>query len=66
MEELYTDMAAAIKRRNHAINMLNRWQAVLAGAEQEMTKLSGALAQVSVPAEAEAPVADEEHRFISA
>ena len=51
MDELYTDMAAAIKQRNHAIAMLKRWQAVLNGAEEKMTKLSGALASVQVPGE---------------
>lgn len=48
MEELYTEMAAAIKQRNHAIAMLKRWQAVLDSAEAQMTKLSGALANVQI------------------
>lgn len=48
MEELYTEMAAAIKQRNHAIAMLKRWQATIDDAEDKMAKLSGELAQVPV------------------
>jgi hypothetical protein len=47
MDEIYVDMANAIKRRDHAAKMLTRWGTVLQGAEAEIKKLSGALAELN-------------------
>jgi hypothetical protein len=49
----YEDMAAALKGRDHAIKMVNRWQQQLADAEHEVARLSsmqGNEAQVPEPA----------------
>jgi pyruvate/2-oxoglutarate dehydrogenase complex dihydrolipoamide dehydrogenase (E3) component len=51
MEEIYVEMAAAIKRRDHAVTMLKRWTTVLQGAEAEIQKLSGALAELNKSAD---------------
>lgn len=47
MNEVYKDMAAAIKRRDHAVVMLSRWQQVLSDAEEQIKKLSGALSNAA-------------------
>ena len=45
-DQWYTSMANAIKRRDHAIRMLNRWQQQLADAEHQIEKLATGAEQV--------------------
>lgn len=48
----YEDMATALKGRDHAIKMVNRWQQQLADAERDVQRLSsmqGNEAQVPEP-----------------
>lgn len=52
-EKWYTSMAAAIKRRDHAIRMLNRWQQQLLDAEHDIEKLSADADQRNVPSVAQ-------------
>ena len=47
-DQWYVSMAAAIKRRDHAIRMLNRWQQQLADAEHQIEKLATGAEQETV------------------
>lgn len=53
MNEVYKALGSAIKKRDHAVAMLKRWQAALAAAEEDIAKLSNELSTIRTVADAD-------------
>lgn len=60
-EHWFEDMAKALKRREHAVNMVTKWTALAAEAQVDLEKLA---AQVPAPAFALVPQMEQEQNQV--